>query len=74
MCIIWVLVAPPLKVGQLDGGSLRPGSNCVPSPGDGVQAANRETLQTVYDPSAYTSSQEYSLPALLALIADKMTN
>ena len=46
----------------------------VPSAGDGVQAANRETLQTVYDPSAYTSSPEYILPALPAPIADKMTN
>ena len=46
----------------------------VHSAGVGVQAANRETLQTVYDPSAYTSNQEYTLPALLTLIADKMTN
>ena len=52
--------------------SLRP--NLVHSAGVGVQAASPETAQTVHDPGAHDHSQGYRLLALLALIADKMTN
>ena len=46
----------------------------VHSAGAGVQAANRGTMQTIYDSGAHTSSPEYILPALPALIANKTTN
>ena len=49
-------------------------TNPVHSAGAGVQTANSETAQTIHDPDAHDPSQGYSLLALLALIADKMTN
>ena len=65
-------IASPNRLPIFYGRSLRP--NLVHSAGVGVQAASPETAQTVHDPGAHDHSQGYSLLALLALIADKMTN
>ena len=63
---------PPLRGGQFLWHRLRP--DPVHSAGAGVQTANSETTQTIHDPDAHDPSQEYNLPALLALIAVKMSN
>ena len=49
-------------------------NHLVPDTGDRVRMQGPHIGQTISDPSALISRPEYSLPALPALIAGKMTH